>query len=986
NGTDAGIAGVTIELSGTDYLGNAVNQSTTTGADGTYSFSGLLPGTYTVREPTQPAGTVNGITTAGAVPNGGTPGSASAVTTLPSAITNIVLPPNTIASGNDFAELPGTRTLSGRVFVDFNNNGVLDGSDHGLSGQVIHLSGTDINGNPVTATVTTDSDGRYTFTGLPAGTYTVEQPDQPEGTSNGITTAGSTGGVASNPTATSSRISGIDLTGSNTVSAENDFAEQASSPDLAITKTHSPESFGEGGSTGSYTITPSNIGPAATSGTLTVVDTLPAGITPLSASGTGWNCSIAGQTLTCTTTDSMAAGATGNAITLRVQVASGLAGQILVNTATITGGNEPAGLSGNNSATDPTPIATSARVSGHVWRDLDHDRVRDAGEPPLAGWQVELLFGGQVVASATTDASGAYTITGISPGSGYSLRFREPTTGILFGSAVTNERGIAAVPGTRDTGASTPNNGSNAGNPAGAIPRDGILEGMTLLAGDNVVEQSLPLDPAGIVYDSVTRNPVAGAVVSISGPPGFDAADILGGSLSQTTGPSGFYQFLLLNSAPAGTYTLTVTVPAGYLPTPSVLIPACTATLNVGATPDPAVVQNSATAPPTGTPNQDPATCPATSAGLAATANTTQYYYRFELTPGVSGDVVNNHIPIDPVLEGAIVMTKTTPLVNVSRGDLVPYTVTATNTLSATLTDVAVRDRIPAGFRYRAGSATLNGTALEPTVSGRELTWSGQSFSAGEVKTFKLLLVVGAGVADGKYENQAWALNTVANARVSNVASATVQVVPDPTFDCSDIIGKVFDDRNANGYQDPGEPGIPNVRIATVGGLLVTTDADGRFHVACADIPQRDIGSNFIMKLDPRTLPSGYRITTENPRVVRSTRGKLVKLNFGATIHKVFRLEVTREAFVVDGNALRSEWAGQLQSLVQQLEQRPSVLRIAYLVSADEDTDHAKARLEALASQIRERYRESEQEEGERRDRPPLIIETELVPAGRMGR
>ena len=40
-----------------------------------------------------------------------------------------------------------------------------------------------------------------------------------------------------------------------------------------------------------------------------------------------------------------------------------------------------------------------------------------------------------------------------------------------------------------------------------------------LQAGDNVIEQSLPLDPAGVVYDSVTRLPVAGATVTFSGPP-----------------------------------------------------------------------------------------------------------------------------------------------------------------------------------------------------------------------------------------------------------------------------------------------------------------------------------------------------------------------------------------------------------------------------------------------------------------------------------
>jgi hypothetical protein len=38
--------GITITLTGTDYLGNPVTKTTTTGADGSYSFTGLAPGTY----------------------------------------------------------------------------------------------------------------------------------------------------------------------------------------------------------------------------------------------------------------------------------------------------------------------------------------------------------------------------------------------------------------------------------------------------------------------------------------------------------------------------------------------------------------------------------------------------------------------------------------------------------------------------------------------------------------------------------------------------------------------------------------------------------------------------------------------------------------------------------------------------------------------------------------------------------------------------
>jgi hypothetical protein len=66
---DTGIAGVTVQLSGLDNLGNNVVLTATTNADGTYSFTGLRAGTYTLLE-TQPEGYFDGRDSAGSA--GGT--------------------------------------------------------------------------------------------------------------------------------------------------------------------------------------------------------------------------------------------------------------------------------------------------------------------------------------------------------------------------------------------------------------------------------------------------------------------------------------------------------------------------------------------------------------------------------------------------------------------------------------------------------------------------------------------------------------------------------------------------------------------------------------------------------------------------------------------------------------------------------------------------------------------------------------------------
>ncbi len=194
-------------------------------------------------------------------------------------------------------------------------------------------------------------------------------------------------------------------------------------------------------------------------------------------------------------------------------------------------------------------------------------------------------------------------------------------------------------------------------------------------------------------------------------------------------------------------------------------------------------------------------------------------------------------------------------------------------------------------------------------------------------------------------------INTDTGAAFSEIATATVRVIPDPTFDCTDVIGKVFDDRNLNGQQDAGERGLPGVRVVTARGLIATTDEHGRFHITCAMVPDEDRGSNFILKLDDRTLPTGYRVTTENPRVQRATRGKMLRFNFGATIHHVVSMDIADGAFEPKSTELRMQWQPRIDLLLKELRKAPSVLRLSYLADV-ENEGLVEKRLKALKKEI----------------------------------
>ena len=314
---------------------------------------------------------------------------------------------------------------------------------------------------------------------------------------------------------------------------------------------------------------------------------------------------------------------------------------------------------------------------------------------------------------------------------------------------------------------------------------------------------------------------------------------------------------------------------------------------------------------------------------------------------------VNGNAPtVTPVFVTIPVLTKVADKPEVKRGEIVTYTITASN-LVPTLFELV--DVMPPGFAYVAGSATItnsvapNPKPITPVVNGRYLDFPPTMPVAGKL-ILKLKLMASTTLSTGKFVNNAQILDPT-NGEVLATAQATVSIIEDATFDCSDIIGRVFDDKNANGYMDDGEPGLPGVRVVTLNGLLIATDAEGRYHIPCAAIPDAAIGSNFLLKLDVRTLPTGYKLTTENPRDVRVTRGKVVKLNFGATINHEVRLDITGKAFVGGSVDLTEKWISGIDKLIAILASQRSTLKIVYH-QGSEDAGLANERVSAIEETI----------------------------------
>ncbi|MCU0876165.1 MAG: Ig-like domain-containing protein [Pirellulaceae bacterium] len=82
------------------------------------------------------------------------------------------------------------KSVSGKVFIDDNNDGLHNGSDKPIAGVQIKLVGTGLLG-PVSLQVMTDASGNYSFGNLAPGTYTITQV-QPDYLASGKDRAAST--------------------------------------------------------------------------------------------------------------------------------------------------------------------------------------------------------------------------------------------------------------------------------------------------------------------------------------------------------------------------------------------------------------------------------------------------------------------------------------------------------------------------------------------------------------------------------------------------------------------------------------------------------------------------------------------------------------------------------------------------------------------------------------------------------------------------
>ncbi|HBB98930.1 MAG TPA: hypothetical protein DC054_26430, partial [Blastocatellia bacterium] len=239
-------------------------------------------------------------------------------------------------------------------------------------------------------------------------------------------------------------------------------------------------------------------------------------------------------------------------------------------------------------------------------------------------------------------------------------------------------------------------------------------------------------------------------------------------------------------------------------------------------------------------------------------------------------------------------------------GDVLTYTINVHNPTTTTISNVILRDTLPASFHYAAGTARIhtgNSTSAagplpvqdQPTVVNDRLTINlGELAPSGQTQV-KYRVRIGANAREGNQFNQAVATGTFPDGERAQTDTARVSVyVGAGVFSNRQIIlGRVYEDRNQNGRFDNDDRPITGARVYLMNGQYVLTDAAGLYN-----FPTVGDGA-VVIALDPISVSPGLSLQDEG-QVSGQSWARLLRtpLGGGSLLHQDFgltRLAVTRK-------------------------------------------------------------------------------------------
>jgi uncharacterized repeat protein (TIGR01451 family) len=237
-----------------------------------------------------------------------------------------------------------------------------------------------------------------------------------------------------------------------------------------------------------------------------------------------------------------------------------------------------------------------------------------------------------------------------------------------------------------------------------------------------------------------------------------------------------------------------------------------------------------------------------------------------------------------------IQITKSGDRASAEPGDTVIYRLSVKNTSDITLNNINITDILPEGFKFFPQSVRgeFKGVTVPITVTsqGRTVQFRADlNLPVGETFNIAYAAQLTTDALRGSGKN----LAEVSGQRTDNKVAVQngpaihrVRIGSGLFTDCGTLLGRVFEDKNFDGEQQTGEPGIPNAVVYMNDGNRITTDPNGLFNVKCV-LPGYHTGV-----LDPLSVPD-YRLAPNQKfiesnsasRIVRMEPGGMARMNFG---------------------------------------------------------------------------------------------------------
>lgn len=225
-------------------------------------------------------------------------------------------------------------------------------------------------------------------------------------------------------------------------------------------------------------------------------------------------------------------------------------------------------------------------------------------------------------------------------------------------------------------------------------------------------------------------------------------------------------------------------------------------------------------------------------------------------------------------------------------GDIVLYRLNIRNLSQDPVDTLTVTDTLPRGINFIAESvrAGIGEEEIELQVEQQQRTVEFAVDNPGFLtsgETFNI--IYGAEVTPdaqrGSGINTANAQATIRDRTAEDgPVTQELEIRPGILNDCGTLLGKVFVDKNGDGEQQKGEPGVPNAVVYLEDGTRISTDADGQYSLENVCPGYHTAIVDFTSIPDYELAPNLKRRDQQSPsRLFRMSPGGMVRVNFGVT-------------------------------------------------------------------------------------------------------